>query len=186
MSTAVTKAPGAKFDPLPTKVELIGDGKGSIGAAQAVGGVALGLIASHAALNIIKKQDSLIANGSLLVGGFYGACKVKHPLLKMLCAGAAAYGAIKMINKATAVVAVPGATEGLAGMLPESVKEALRKFIPTFAGIDEVSGLGNATGDVNDEFGDLSLEDQGNYSTDGLGNDEEGTSGIEEMSGLAA
>lgn len=170
MSTTTATAKG-KFDPMPTKAE-IKDG-GSL-----AGGVALGIIASHAALNILKKQDSAVVNGVLAAGGLYGAMKVKNPLLKAICAGAAAYGAIKLVNKATAAVATPGATEGLAGMLPEGVKDALRKYIPTFAGIDEVAGLGNpGTNGADDEFNGLSLDDQGMEGVEDLSN-------VEDFSGV--
>jgi len=126
-------------------------------AGSEVGGVALGIMASHAVINLIKKQDSLLVNGAVFAGGAIGAMKVKNPFFKALCVGACVYGGLKLINKATAAVSTPGATEGLAGMLPESVKSALRKFVPTFAGIDEVSGLGNT-----DDMEGLSLDDQGN------------------------
>jgi hypothetical protein len=151
------KTADAKFNVMPTMEDLKEGG-------SLAGGVALGLVASHAALNLIKKQDSLLLNGGLALGGFYGAMKVKHPLLKAICAGVATYGAVKCLSIGIKEVTAPGATEGLAGMIPDKVKEALRKFIPTFSGIDEVAGLGNS----DDEYvGDLG--DNSDYDMSGLG-----------------
>lgn len=144
-TTAVAKT---KSNLVPTTQEMITGVKD-------LGGVALGIIASHAVLNIAKKQDSALFNGALAVGGFYGVMKVKNPFLKALCLGAGAYGALKLVGKATNAVSTPGATEGLAGMLPEGVKSALRKYIPTFSGVEEL-----ASPEEN-----LSLDDQG---TDGF------------------
>lgn len=155
------------MDLVPTKQEMI------TGVSD-LGGVALGIIASHAVLNIAKKQDSAVFNGVLAAGGFYGACKVRNPFLKALCIGAGAYGTLKLIGKATNAVSTPGATEGLAGMLPEGVKSALRKYIPTFSGVEEVSGT-EGTDTEN-----LSLDDQGME-----GMEEETFKGVGEV-GLAA
>lgn len=148
MSSATTVAKTKNL--VPTKQEMISGVKD-------LGGVALGIIASHAVLNIAKKQDSAVFNGVLAVGGLYGAMKVRNPFLKALCLGAGAYGAIKLVGKATSAVTTPGATEGLAGVLPEEVKSALRKYIPTFSGVDEVAGGEELL--AGDE--DLSLDDAG-------------------------
>lgn len=163
---------------VPTKEEMISGSRD-------LGAVALGIIASHAVLNIAKKQDSAVFNGVLAAGGLYGAMKVKNPFFKALCLGAGAYGALKLVGKATNAVSTPGATEGLAGMLPEGVKAALRKYIPTFSGVEEVSGAGNGTGDPS--IDNLSLDDQG---MDGNGNgtgeyEQENTSGMGDLN-LAA
>lgn len=157
------KAKAKAGDFMPTKDELLVSG-------ASIGGVVAGIVAGHALVTVTKK-DSLLVNGGLLVGGFYGACKVKQPFLKMMCVGVATYGGLKLVGagvKAATEAVAPGTTGGLSGMLPDSVKEALRKYIPSFAGVDEIAGLGNADDYMNgtdDEFGNLSLDDQGSRDT---------------------
>ncbi len=140
-------------------LSLVPTGKEAIEAGKTVGGIALGIIAGHAAVNMVGKINTPIGHGILAAGGFYGAMKVKNPLLKMACAGVAVYGTLRLAGKATAVAAE--STSGIAGMIPESVKSALKKFIPTIAGVEEVAGLNGG------DFGTVDIDDQGAAGTDG-------------------
>lgn len=163
MSNAATVAKTKSLVPTTQKM---------IAGAKDLGGVALGIIASHALLNIAKQQNNTMVNGALAVGGFYGAMKVKNPLLKALCIGAGAYGTIKLLGKATNAVSTPGSTEGLSGVLPEKVKTALRQYIPTFAGLEEVAGTDGFDGDDDLSLDDLSLDDAGMEGADEPGSPE--------------
>jgi hypothetical protein len=154
MKNAVATAKAKAMELMPNKEELIDAGKRT-------GGVLAGIIASHAVVKSVEAINKPVGHGVILAGGFYGACKVKDPFLQALCVGAAVYGGFRLLGAAAAAVTEPAATSGLAGILPEKVKEALRKYIPTFAGIEEVAGLGDA-GDGDNEFsGNLSLDDVG-------------------------
>jgi len=150
-----TKAKAGDF--MPTKDEMLVSG-------ATLGGVVAGIVGGHAIVTALNKQDNVMVNGAMLLGGFYGACKLKHPFAKALCIGAAAFGGIKLVNQGIKQVTAPGTTEGLNGMLPESVKTALRKYIPNFSAMSGVNGLGDAydnMGNADDEMGDLSLDDVG-------------------------
>jgi hypothetical protein len=106
------------------------------------GTVVAGMVVAHVALKAIKKQDSLLINGGLVVGGLVGAMQLQNPWLKLLCLGAAGYGTIKCLNIATKEITAPGDTgaAGLSGLLPESIKAKIRGFIPT---LGEVTLLGD-------------------------------------------
>jgi len=144
---------------MPTKTE-------AIEAAKALGGLTIGMIAAHNISNVIKKQKPVVQNslnGAMVIGGAFGFVKAKSSLLKYISLGAAAFGAFKLIAVATNSVAMPGKTEGINGLLPDSVKNSIRKFLPTFAGIEEVSGLGDVNKVSEEEklIMGLSLEDAG-------------------------
>jgi len=139
---------------VPTKSEAIEAGK-------ALGGLSLGMIVGHNVSNMIKTQKPMIqhaVNGAMVVGGAVAYIKSKNSLVKFLGLGAAAFGTLRLVATATNVATQPGATNGI-GFLPDNVKASIRKFIPTFAGIEEVSGLGyDGTG--SDDI-PLSLDDAG-------------------------
>lgn len=166
MKEAIAKATTAKSF-MPTAKEAIETGKD-------LGMIAGGMIAAHALVTMTKK-DTAIVNGGIALAGLGVAMKAKSPLIKMLALGASAYGTIKLLNNLTKSVAAPETTEGLNGILPESAKALIRKFIPTLSGMDEISGAyEDLTGDS--EIDGLSLDDFGMRGDDT-------TSVIEGMSG---
>jgi hypothetical protein len=116
---------------------------------EVVGLAFAGFIAAHVTAKVVKKTDSLLVNGSILAGGFVGAMCLKNPMLKIACIGAAMYGGTRCLAIGVQEVVAPGATAGLAGFIPESVKAKLREFIPTLGSMDDLLGLGNA----DDEMG---------------------------------
>jgi len=144
---------------VPTKSE-------AIEAAKSLGGLTLGIVVAHNVSNFTKTQKPMIQNlinGGMVLGGSVAYIKAKSSLVKFVGLGAAAYGGLRLMSNVTTIATEPGATNGL-GFLPDSVKASIRKFIPTFAGIEEVSGLGN----IEENF--LSLDDAGD---EGMNGDEE-------------
>lgn len=133
---------------LPTGQEAMAEVKN-------LGGLAGGMIAAHALLTMTKKNSAMV-NGGVAIVGLGVAMKVKNPTLKMLALGASAYGAIKLLNNVTKEVAAPGTVEGLNGILPESAKAMIRKFIPTLGEVDELLA-GHSTTDI--DLDGLSLDD---------------------------
>lgn len=160
-------------------------GKEAIDGVKDLGAIAGGMIAAHAIVTMTKK-DTAIVNGGIAIVGLGVAIKAKNPLVKMLALGASAYGTIKLINNVTKQVAAPETTEGLNGILPESAKAAIRKFIPTLSGMDDIAGADDFSGD--DDIKGLSLDDfemrgtEDNYQ----GLEENAMQGLGEVVDLAA
>lgn len=127
----------------------------AISGVKDLGMVALGMIAGHAVIATTKKDSPLI-NGGLAVGGLGLYLKAKNPMVKMIGLGVSAYGTIKLVNNATKTVASAETTEGLNGLLPESVKSMIRKYIPTLSGMDEFAGTEGLDADIDN----LSLDDE--------------------------
>jgi hypothetical protein len=122
-------------------------------------GIALGMIGGHVLL-VVTKKDNLLLNAGLTVGGFGLAVKTKQPFVRALGLGLAGFGLLKMANHGIKAVAAPGTTEGLNGILPESAKLMIRKFLPTLSGVE---GTEENVAGSDDDMGDL-LED---FSTRG-------------------
>jgi hypothetical protein len=159
---------------VPTKAE-------AIDAAKSLGGLTLGMIIGHNVGNFTKTQKPMVRqaiNGGMLIGGTVAYIKSKNQLVKFLGLGAAAFGTLNLIAAATTAATQPGTTNGL-GFIPDSVKSSIRKFIPTFAGIEDVSGFNGMGND--DEF--LSLDDAGE---DGMGNDEPASNAMGSAMSMAA
>jgi len=179
MSTAVATKTAKSF--MPT-------GKEAMDAGKDLGAILGGMIGAHAVVALTKKDTPLV-NGGLLVVGSLAAMKVKNPLLRMLSLGAAAYGGIRLINNGVKVVAAPETTEGLNGILPESAKALIRKFIPTLSGLEELAGEEDFSGG-DDDINGLSLDDFENRSEpkgiEGFGNTEELVSGLGDTVELVA
>lgn len=151
-------------------------GQEAIAGVKDLGMVASGMIAAHAIVTMTKK-DTAIVNGGIAVLGLGVAMKAKNPLVKMLALGASAYGSIKLLNSVTKEVAAPNTTEGLNGLLPESAKAMIRKFIPTLSGVEGAEE--NVSGNDDDDIKGLSLED---FST--RGTEENISSPANELEGL--
>lgn len=173
MSTAVAKATTTAKSFMPTAKEAMDTGKD-------LGTLVGGMIGAHAAVTLLKK-DSPIVNGGILIAGGVVAMKVKNPVFRMLALGAAAYGGIRLMNNGLKAVTVPESTEGLNGLLPESAKALIRKFIPTLSGMDEVAGYEDLNGD--DDMNGLSLDDFGATRNDEPGS-MEGLGEMEQVAGL--
>jgi len=141
-----------------TAKSLLPTGQEAMAEVKNLGGLAGGMIAAHALLTMTKK-DTVIINGGVAVVGLGVAMKVKNPTLKMLALGVSAYGAIKLLNNVTKEVAAPGTVEGLNGILPESAKAMIRKFIPTLSGMDDVSGSDESYQGTDSDLDGLSLDD---------------------------
>lgn len=124
--------------------------------AYGLGGLTLlgGFIAGHVVNAAANKNDSWIFPAVGVVGGFAGAILIGNPWLKLLCLGTMIWGAIKSINKIAGVATQPG-TQGLAGFLSESLKEKIRKFIPTLGSLGDVPLTVAGT----DELGNINLDD---------------------------
>ena len=176
METAIKEPKAGK---MPTGAEIL---KG----AKSLGMVALGLVGGHAILTISKK-DTLLVNGGIAVAGLGVAVMVKNPYLKLLGIGASAYGVMKVIGNAVKDVTVPATTEGLNGILPESAKALLRKYIPTLSGIDDMQGSDDMTG-TDDAIKMLSLDDDSMRGDDDAmrGTYNNDMTGLGEASTLAA
>ena len=163
---------------LPTKTE-------AIEAAKSLGGLSLGMIAAHNISNFTKAQKPMVQNalnGVMVLGGAIGFVKAKNTLLKYVALGAAVFGAFKLIGTAAKSVTNTATTEGINGILPDSVKVSIRKFLPTFAGIDEVSGL-NGVDDVQGYDKDMpTLNDAGDETM----NSDETTYGVGSAMQMAA
>lgn len=132
--------------------------------AASTGTIVGGMVVAHIALKAIKKQDSLLVNGGLVLGGFVGAMKLQNPFLKLLCLGAAGYGTIKVLNIAVKEVAAPGdsGAAGLSGLIPEGIKAKIRGFIPSLGetnllGIDDMDMSGIPS--MDDEMPTNGVED---------------------------
>jgi hypothetical protein len=182
METAIKETKAGK---MPSGAEIL---KG----AKSLGMVALGLVGGHAIIATTKK-DTLLVNGGIALTGLGVAIMVKNPYIKLLGIGASAYGVIKVIGNVAKDVTAPSTTEGLNGILPESAKALLRKYIPTLSGMDEMQGADDMSGDddmrgTDDAIKMLSLDDESMRGEDepmrGTYNNE--MSGLGEASTLAA
>ena len=131
--------------------------------------IPLGMIAANVGVKTIK-QDNVIANGILALGGFAGSAFVKHPALKALLLGVSVFGTLRCATIGLNTITEPGATEGIAGLIPEGMKEKIRKFIPQLSGDEELDSL---TGDeINlDDVGtiDIPYEEVSGDGTAGIG-----------------
>lgn len=107
----------------------------SLATATAVGG----MIVSHVALKAMKKQNSLMVTGGIMVGGILGAMKLQNPWLKVLSLGVAGYGMLRAANIAVKEVTEPGdsGAAGLSGFIPENIKSKIRGFLPSLGSTDE-------------------------------------------------
>ncbi len=169
METAIKETKAGK---MPSGAEIL---KG----AKSLGMVALGLVGGHAIIATTKK-DTLLVNGGIALTGLGVAIMVKNPYIKLLGIGASAYGVIKVIGNVAKDVTAPSTTEGLNGILPESAKALLRKYIPTLSGMDEMQGADDDMRGTDDAIKMLSLDD------DSMRGDDEAMRGTynNEMSGL--
>lgn len=183
METAV-KEP--KTGAMPTGADIV---KG----AKNLGMVALGIVGGHA-VAVATKKDTLIMNGGMVIGGLGLSLMVKNPYLKLLGLGVSAYGTIKAIGNIAKETTVPATTEGLNGILPESAKAMLRKFIPTLSGMDDMQGADDYMNGMDDMQGTddaikmLSLDDESMRGDDEpmRGAYDNDMSGLGEASTLAA
>lgn len=168
METAVAKAKQS----MPTGAEVLEGGK-------ELGGIVLGLVGAKALVTAIKK-DTVIVNSGLTALGFGGALlatKHKKPFFAMVGYGVAVFGAMRLANSAVKEVASPETTEGLNGLLPESAKSLIRKYLPTLGSTEDMQGAEYMSGsDDMQGVENLALDDfQG---TDDM-------QGAEEMQGLS-
>jgi len=109
-------------------------GKDILTESTATGCLVGGMIAGNVIIKMDKK-GGLLFPGGLAVGGIIGASLLKNIYLKMILLGVSTYGAIKVINKISALEGT--STEGLAGFkLPDSVKTMLQKYIPNLGEIE--------------------------------------------------
>jgi len=145
-------------------------------AAVDLGAITGGMIAANM-LRVVTKKDDLVLNGSLAVAGFAGASMIKQPALKMLCLGASIFGTLRCLTIGVQTVTDPG-TQGIAGLIPDSIKEKIKQFVPQLSGMDDDNFSGddmeNLTGDeVNlDDVGTIDVpyeEVKDTYSMSGLG-----------------
>ncbi len=118
-------------------------------AAIDLGAITGGMIAANV-LKVVTKKDSLLMNGGIAVAGFAAAALIKQPALKMFFIGASVFGTLRSLSIGVQAVTEPG-TEGIAGLIPENLKEKIRKFIPQLSGAD----IENLTGD------EMNLDDVG-------------------------
>lgn len=176
-----------------TKAGMMPTGAEAMKGVKDLGLVTLGMIGAHAIIATTKK-DTLMVNGGIALAGLGVAIKVKNPLIKMLGIGASAYGVIKVLGNVTKEVASPATTEGLNGILPESAKAMLRKFIPTLSGMDDMQGADDYMNGMDDMQGTddaikmLSLDDESMRGDDESmrGTYDNDMSGLGEASTLAA
>ena len=168
-----------------TTTAVIPTAKEAISGVKDLGMVAVGMIAGHAVIATTKKDSPLI-NGALAVGGLGVYMKAKHPMVKMIGLGVSAYGTIKLVNNATKTVAAAETTEGLNGLLPESAKALIRKYIPTLSGADEFAGSDDMEG-LDADVDMLSLDDESMRGEDAMyGMDETPVAGLGKAYDLAA
>lgn len=183
METAVKQT---KTGMMPTGAEML---KG----AKSIGMVTLGLIGGHA-LAVTTKKDTLIVNGGMAIGGLGLSLMVKNPYVKLLGLGVSAYGVIKAVGNVVKETTAPATTEGLNGILPESAKAMIRKYIPTLSGIDDMQGADDYMNGMDDMQGTddaikmLSLDDESMRGDDEpmRGAYDNDMSGLGEASTLAA
>lgn len=102
-----------------------------------------GFIAANVLVKITK-QDNLIGNGIMALGGVVGASMIdKDSPLRLLVLGASLFGALRVGTIAF------NTANSLTG-IPESIKEKIKLYLPQINGI----------GDAKDEFIDINLDDQ--------------------------
>ena len=159
-------------------MSMIPTGAEALEGVKDLGMLALGMIGAHAVTAVTKKNTALV-NGGIALVGLGVAIKAHNPLIKMLGLGASAYGTIKVINGLVKEVATPETTEGLNGILPESAKALIRKFIPTLSGDDDMRGAYENVAGYDDMRGtdDLSLDDDSMRGDDDM-------RGTDEMQGV--
>lgn len=126
------------------------------------GAVALGIVAGNVAVKLVK-QDNLMGNAALTVGGFAGAVMIKNKFVRNAMIGLTVFGGLRLLTIGVNAVTAPGAVKGLAGFIPESVKEKIRTFVPQINGVEQLIG--------EDDFGDVNLDDDDNGN--GTGNIED-------------
>ena len=125
-------------------------------AALSAGLVAGGFFVAGVLAKVVK-QANTIGGVVLMVGGALGVWKAKPMWAKMLCLGAASYGLVRLANSAmNKLTSTPAGTSGLAGLIPDSVKEKIRQYMPTLAGDEDL-----LTGDDDYNMGDVNLDDMG-------------------------
>ena len=128
-----------------------------------------GMIGANVIVKGLKK-DNLAGNSVLLVGGAIGAAIVKNPTLRLLIIGGAVFGGMRCLN--IAAKKVTGSTEGLAGLIPDSIKAKIAQFMPQLNGAETLLGEGDDFGDVNlDDVGEVgySQYEEVGSSVNGLG-----------------
>ena len=116
-----------------------------------IASIAGGMVAANIAVKAIKK-DNLLVNGTVAVAALAVATKVKSPALKMMLLGASVFGTMRCLT--IAVKGVTGNTQGIAGLIPESIKAKIAKFLPQLNGAETLLG-------EYDDFGDVNLDDVG-------------------------
>ena len=161
-------------------MSMIPTGAEALEGVKDLGMLALGMIGAHA-VTAVTKKDTALVNGGIALVGLGVAIKAHNPLIKMFGLGVSAFGTIKVINGLVKEVATPQTTEGLNGILPESAKALIRKFIPTLSGADDMQGAyDNLNGD-DDMRGadDLSLDDESMRGDDDM-------RGTDEMQGIGS
>lgn len=141
--------------------------------ASATGLLAAGFLVAHNGLKLIKMQDSLIANLGATAVFVAGAMMIENPWIKLALIGAAAYTGVKTLSIGLMHVVAPSAStpdavKGLSGMIPDSVKEHIAKFLPTFGDITDVSGFpGDGYSGLDEPIN--GPEDMGNNEVEGMG-----------------
>lgn len=169
MSTAKSTAAAL----LPTKEEAVKE-------LENYSGVLAGVVVAHGVMVMTKKDKPLI-NGGVALGGLALAIKAPNPWLKMVGLGVATYGSLKLMGNLLKEVAAPETTQGLNGILPESAKALIRKFIPTLSGDEDMHGAYDKLNGDDDMRGtdDLSLDDESMRGDDDM-------RGTEEMQGIGS
>ncbi len=126
-------------------------------AGKDAGLITLGLIAANALTKNVIKKDTIAVNGAITVVGILGAAAIENPSVKLICMGVAAYGALKVANNLIAPTPIAGVA-GFEGLIPDSVKAKLAKFIPSFGNVDE-EGRDQLTGREYEDTEDVNLDD---------------------------
>lgn len=113
--------------------------------AAGLGVAAAGMLVAHNGLKLAGMSNNFLVNLGLVAGSIAGLMYVNHPLAKLAILGLGVYAVVNTISIGVKEVVSPSATtpaavKGLSGLLPDSVKEKIAKYVPSFGSVDEVSG----------------------------------------------
>ena len=133
-----------------------------IGSYSAALGLTLGgMIAGHLinkGVNKVRKteEDNVLITGGMALSGLAGFIYLKPWWAKFLALGAASYYGLRTANIGLKAVSDATSTNGLAGLLPETVKAKIREYIPSLGDVsDKLASAENSS-----DFGDINFDDE--------------------------
>lgn len=144
--------------------------------AAGLGVVTAGFLVAHNGLKLAGMQEKFLVNLGLTAASIAGLMYVNHPLAKLAILGVGIYALTNTISIGVKEVvspsaSTPAAVKGLSGLIPDSVKEKIAKYIPNFGEVSGYPGDGYSGVDevIEDHVGELDEVVSGSEEMEGLG-----------------